>query len=201
MRGCSYAVLSHAHIPAYAAFGIIRKYSGIPTAVGSQPGLLSICLMLCSSVIRCGTWRKPLHCSFSSPHLILQLWQVGNNVYSLWFPTVPTDVGMPPQTAFLVVMSTANTCQLFFRALCLFSLWLLWKAWEVCVSTSVYNTASFECCQAVGWKMSDLRFIHINPALIWTRSSCECSIYFKLKFTPSTLDKLRGYHHSSMISM
>ena len=40
--GCSYTVPSHACTPAHAAFGNIRKYSGIPTETGSQPSLFSI---------------------------------------------------------------------------------------------------------------------------------------------------------------
>lgn len=145
MWGCSYAVLSHTCIPAHAAFGIIRKYSGIPTAAGSKPSLFSICLTRCSSLIRCGAQRKPLQCFFSSPHLILQLWQAGNRINSLWFLNLLTDRWMPPQTAFLVVMSTANTCQLFFRALCLFQpLTFLESLGNVCLC--VCNTATVLCC-------------------------------------------------------
>lgn len=62
MSGCSYTVLSHACTPAHAALGIIRKYSGIPTAVGSQPSFFSIFFMLQFKAVRCVT--EHMHSSY-----------------------------------------------------------------------------------------------------------------------------------------
>lgn len=108
MWGCSTAVLSHACAPAHAAFGIICKNSGIPTAAGSQP--------VCSLFVSCFGARplgvslggKQMHIA-TLPHLAFQQWQL---TWSINF-SKPADGWMPLQTA-TVVMPTVNKRHLLF---------------------------------------------------------------------------------------
>lgn len=139
MWGCSYAVLSHACTPTHAAFGIIRKYSGIPTAAGSQPGLFSSFFMLWCEAIRCVAQDKHIHTSYFAPPCIWVLTSCSWSVNSLCFLNLLMDGCLYKQHSWLLHKPRANASS-FLRALYFSSHQPLWKALHecACVRTCVH---------------------------------------------------------------